>query len=347
MIKRDDKVVCSRRRFLGGTVAAVAFGAATGLVPLPWAIRRAAAQPAGTTGTRLVLLGTQGGPNITATRSETASAVVADGHTYLVDCGYGTLAALVRAGLPFRDVAEIFLTHLHDDHTADLAALLSHQWTDGRTETTSIYGPVGTQRLVRAAVDFEAVNAAIRLVDEHRSVKPADIVKATEIAATSSPAKVYTDERVKVTSIENTHYPESSKQRMPYRSLAYRFDARDRSIAFAGDTNYSTGVVELAKGVDVLVCEVIELRSMRRAFEARVARGAYADNSEGIWKHIVDTHASPESVGRMAAEAGVGMLVLNHLAPGAVAEEPDASYTEGVRKHFRGKVVVGRDLMVL
>jgi len=347
MTIRDDNWVCSRRGFIGGTVAAVAFGAAAGLVPLPWAIRRAAAQSEGPLGTRLVLLGTQGGPNLTPGRSETASAVIVDGHTYLVDCGYGTLAALVKAGLPFRDIAEIFLTHLHDDHTADLAALLGHQWTDGRVETTSVYGPIGTKRLVRAVLEFGAINAAIRLADEGRSVKPADIIKAIEVAATSTPAKIYQDERVRITSIENTHFPESTKQRMPYRSLAYRFDTRDRSIAFSGDTSYSTGVVQLARGADVFVCEVINIQSMRRMFEARVAQGAYADNPEGIWQHIVSLHTSTEDAGRMAEEAGVGMLVLNHLSPGALAEEPDESYTAGVREYFQGKVIVGRDLMVL
>src|SRR5688500_8321195 len=45
-------------------------------------------------GTRLILLGTQGGPNINLRRSQAASAVVVDGRPYVVDCGYGTLRSL-------------------------------------------------------------------------------------------------------------------------------------------------------------------------------------------------------------------------------------------------------------
>ena len=89
------------------------------------------------TGPRLLLLGTQGGPNFNTQRGETASAVLLDGRIYLVDCGYGALGALVRANLNYRAVEHVFLTHLHDDHAADLVALLGHQWTGGRVTPPS------------------------------------------------------------------------------------------------------------------------------------------------------------------------------------------------------------------
>ena len=300
-----------------------------------------------TRGTHLVLLGTQGGPNVFAARGESASAVVVDGQAYLVDCGYGTLLGLRNAGLTFRDVATVFLSHLRDDHSGDVAALLSHQWTDGRVSTTTVYGPYGTERLVTAAVAFSEANVTIRLVDEDRSIDLADIARGRDIEATASPLDVYADSSVTVRSIENAHFPDSAKQRMPYRSLSYRFESRDRSIVFSGDTPYSTGLIALARGTDVLVCEAMDVVSMRRGFDQIVANGAYADNPEGVWQHIVETHTSTEDAGRMAAEAGVETLVLNHLLPGALNEIADEVYVEGARAHFDGDVIVGRDLMVL
>ncbi len=294
-----------------------------------------------------MLLGTQGGPNFNTGRGETASALVVDGTVYLVDCGYGTLAALREAGLVYRDIGRVFLTHLHDDHTGDVAALVSHQWSDGRVEPTTVYGPHGTDDMIRAALAFSEANTAIRLVDEARSVRPADIFSGIVVEATPRPAEVFADERVAVRSVENTHFPASSKARMPYRSLSYRFDSRDRSVAFSGDTAYSENLVALARGADVLVCEAIEVASMRRAFERMVADGAYADNADGVWSHIVGTHTSTEDAGRMAAEAGVRTLVLNHLVPGALADVDDAVYVEGAARHFDGEVIVGRDQMVL
>lgn len=296
---------------------------------------------------RLILLGTQGGPNYLPQRSESGNALVVDGVTYLIDCGYGTLGALIEAGLDYLEIANVFLTHLHDDHTSDLAALLSHQWTTGRIEPTTVHGPHGTRALVEAAVAFGAANAAIRLVDEARSVDPKDLFRGIDIAAPEKPTEIFADERVHVRAVENTHYPDEAREAMPHRSVAYRFDTPYRSIAFSGDTAYSPALVELARGADVLVCETIEVDAMRRAFETKVAAGAYADNPEAIWHHIVTTHTSTEDAGRMAAEAEVGLLVLSHLVPGALSDLPDEAYIEGVRKTFSGRVVVGRDFMEL
>jgi ribonuclease BN (tRNA processing enzyme) len=298
-------------------------------------------------GARLVLLGTQGGPNYNATRGEAANAVVVDGQPYLIDCGYGTLAALKKGGINHRQIARIFLTHLHDDHTADLAALLNRQWTDGRVEPVTVAGPFGTRRMVEAAVAFGEANAAIRLVDEARTVKPADMFRGQDLEARSTPGEVYRDDRVSVRSVENTHYPVESKQKMPYRSVAYRIDARNRSFVISGDTAYSPGLVALAKGAEILVCEAIDVVAMRKAFDGMVARGMYADNPEGVWKHIVDTHTPLEDAGRMAAEAGVRTLVLTHLVPGALDPLPDDTYLAPARKTFRGQVVLGRDQLVL
>ena len=304
-------------------------------------------QPLRSARTRLTLLGTQGGPNFTATRGECASVIVVDGQPLLVDCGYGTLAALKKADINHRQIARVFLTHLHDDHTADLAAFLTRQWTDGRIQPTEVIGPFGTRRMVDAVVAFGEANAAIRLVDEARSVKPAELLRARDVETTAMPSEIYRDAQVAVRAVENTHFPAESKRRMPYRSLAYRFDTPGRSLVISGDTAYSSGLVELAKGADVLVCEAMDVAAMRKAFDGMVKRGMYADNPEGVWRHIVATHTPLDVAGRMAAEARVGTLVLTHIIPGALDTLPDEHYRDAVRKTFTGRIVVGRDQMVL
>jgi ribonuclease BN (tRNA processing enzyme) len=319
-------------------------GAVAGAIAIP-ASRAFGQVPA--EGAHLVLLGTQGGPNLTSMRGECASAVVVDGETYMVDCGYGAMMALVEAGLRVRDVANIFITHLHDDHIADLAALLSHQWTDGRIEATQVIGPWGTAATVDAAVAFTRANADIRFVDEARSVRPEEIIGGRDIEALPTPTEVFADDRVRVMAVENTHFPEYAKERMPYRSVSYRFDTADRSIVFSGDTTYSENLIELARGVDIFVCETIEVDTLKRSFDARVAAGAYADNAEGIWAHIVGTHASTVDVGRMAAAADVGTVVLTHLLPGSLLPVEDSLYLEGIRQNFDGEIIVGRDGLVI
>ena len=160
----------------------------------------------------------------------------------------------------------------------------------------------------------------------------------------------FKDERVTVTSIENTHYPERSKAKMPYRSLAYRFESKTRSIVFSGDTAYSRNVVELAQGADVFICEVLD-QAIHDQVAAQAKAAAEAGNPNNIFRHVADTHSTPADVGRMAAEAKVKLVVLNHLVPGTVAsgrpDFPVTSFADAVRTVYSGEVMVGQDLMVI
>jgi ribonuclease BN (tRNA processing enzyme) len=153
-----------------------------------------------------------------------------------------------------------------------------------------------------------------------------------------------------VRAVENAHFPERAMERMPHRSFAYRFDMADRSIVFSGDTAYSAALVELAREADVLVCEAIDVGMYQQLLRsAQAAPGGL--EGESIARHVIETHVTTEEAGRMAAEAGVRMLVLTHLLPGGTPQRggalPDASYIDAVRKHFSGEVVVGRDQMRL
>jgi ribonuclease BN (tRNA processing enzyme) len=342
----------SRRALLKNMVKAAGFGAGVSLISPSLfgqaragvrGARGAAATPA-PKGSSLVMLGTQGGPSVNLSRGETASAVVVDGQPYLVDCGYGTLRALVQAGIRFADIGAVFVTHLHDDHTADVAALLTHKWTGGSNNPrpTVVYGPFGSRAMVEGAIAFFKGNTEIRIVDEGRTVRPESVFSGQDLSAPKV-TEVFRDSRVTVKAVENAHFPERAKEKMPYRSLAYRFDMADRSMVFSGDTAYSTGLIELARGADILVCEAMTMAA-RRQFEATVARGPA--NTESISRHVLETHTSTEEVGRMAAEAKVKTVVLYHLLPGSNAQRgpvTDDVYIGEVRKFFSGEVIVGRD----
>jgi ribonuclease BN (tRNA processing enzyme) len=293
-------------------------------------------------GMRLILLGTQGGPNLNLTRAETSSVVVVDGQPYLVDCGYGAVRSLTEAGITLNTVRNIFLSHLHDDHTADLAALLSLKWTSGTTNPSpaAVYGPYGTKAMVEGAMAFFKANVDIRSVDEGRTVRPEAIFSGKDLAAPAV-TEVFRDERVTVTAVENTHFPERAKAKMPYRSFAYRFNTADRSIVLSGDTAYSANLVALARGCDYFVCEAMT-SAARQQYAADA--GITNANPESIGRHILETHSSTEDVGRMATEAKVKTVVLYHLLPGANrGGAPDDTYISEVKNTFSGPVIVGRD----
>ncbi len=304
----------------------------------------AATSPPAARGMRAFLLGTQGGPNFNLARGESANVVVIDDRLYMVDCGYGALGALVRANLNYRDIGHVFLTHLHDDHAADVVSLMGHQWTGGRVKPTIIHGPAGTRRLVAAAIRFNEVNEEIRRIDEARSARIASLFRAQEVAATTTPQLIFSDIDLAVRAVENTHYPADAKRHTAQRSLSLRFESRGRSIVFSGDTAYSQNLVQLARGADILVCEAMHVAATRSSFDERVKAGAYADNPEGIWAHIVGAHTPLDVAGRMAREAGVRTLVLNHLIPGGWNPElDDEFYRREAAREFSGTIIVGRD----
>ena len=129
------------------------------------------------TGTQLVLLGTRAGPGVDFKRAQTASAILVDGVPYLVDCGYGTVRNLVAANINGQKIEKIVFTHLHNDHTSDVPALFTLQWTGGRTKPIDLYGPYGTASMVRAAVEYCKADEEIRTVDEGRTVRVQDLYK--------------------------------------------------------------------------------------------------------------------------------------------------------------------------
>jgi ribonuclease BN (tRNA processing enzyme) len=198
--------------------------------------------------------------------------------------------------------------------------------------------------MVNGAIAFFKANAEIRIVDEGRTVRPETIFSGRDLSAPKV-TEVFRDDRVTVQAMENTHFPERAKEKMPYRSFAYRFNTPDRSFVFSGDTTYSPGLIELARGADVFVCEAMSM-AMRRQMEGN--RGANTGNAETINRHVLETHSSTEEVGRMAAEAKVKIVVLNHLIGGpgqrggATTGDP---FTADVKKYFDGEVVIGADQM--
>jgi ribonuclease BN (tRNA processing enzyme) len=105
--------------------------------------------------------------------------------------------------------------------------------------------------------------------------------------------------------------------------------------------------VKLARGADVFVCEVMDYRTYENNM-ARAKQAAEAGNPENIFRHIAETHSTPSDVGRMAKEAGVKTVVLNHQLRAPAAQGfTISSFIDGVRAVFDGAVIVGEDQLVI
>ena len=73
-----------------------------------------------------------------------------DGRALLIDCGEGTQTAIRRAGLRFKPIEALLITHFHADHVSGLPGLLLTLGNEDRVEPLDIYGPVGLKRVISA-----------------------------------------------------------------------------------------------------------------------------------------------------------------------------------------------------
>jgi ribonuclease BN (tRNA processing enzyme) len=278
-------------------------------------------------GTRLILLGTKGGPSLGDSRKNPSTLLLINGAPYLVDCGYGVSRQLVAASVAPDKVRYIFITHHHSDHNLEYGSVVYNAWATGLPMRIDAYGPPGLQKMTGAFFEYMKFDIDTRIKDEGRP----DLRKLISPHEFAKPGVVMQNDDVKVSAALVPHPP--IKQ-----SYAYRFDAKDRSIIVSGDTAYSPALADFARGADVLVHEVMYLP----AVESLIKK---VPNAARLREHLMASHTSSEDVGRVAARAEVKTLVLSHFVPGNDPSITDEQWAEGARKHFKGRIVVGRDLM--
>ena len=276
--------------------------------------------------TRLVLLGTAGGPTPKVKAAAPAQAIVVGDRFYLVDCGDGVARQLALARLPIKDMRAVFITHQHSDHNAGYGPLFLLAWAANISVPVDTYGPPPLTEMTAKLVEAYRYDIEVRTADEGR-IPLAPLIRPHEV---TGEGEVFKDDRVRVTAALNDHPPIK-------HSFAYRFDTADRSIVISGDTRYSENVVKLAKGADVLVHEVVSRDFWNRPNPPQ---------PPSVVRHILASHTDAADVGRVAAAAGVGTLVLSHLVPTEGPNAPtDDDWIAAVRRHFPGKVIVGKDLL--
>jgi len=321
--REDKKRGISRRKFLTGSIATFA----STILAKDVFSQAKDLSPTKKTGTRLILLGTGGGPRTNKMRNQSAWVVIVNNVPYVVDCGGGVSRQLVFAGVPLRDIRYIFITHHHSDHNLEYGNLIYNAWASGFKGKIDTYGPPPLEKMTKLFFELNAYDIHIRIPDEGRPPL-VPMVQAHEIYGEGL---VMQDENVKVTATLVNHPP-------VVPSFAYRFDTPDRSIVFSGDTTPCDNLVRLARGADMLVHEVLHKPSLTR-LHARIP------NADRLVEHIVGCHTTHIDVGKVAKEAGVKTLVLTHFVPSDDPSVTDEMWIEGPKQNFNGRVIVGRDLM--
>ncbi len=313
------------------------------LAPLVALLALSGTPAAATDRDTFITLGTHGGPVPEAKRSEPANALIVDRAVYLVDAGDGAAEQLAKAGLSLQALKAVFISHLHFDHTGGLFAVLGLRHQTNAPGKLKIYGPPGIKETV------DGLLAAIRPgavsgygVPGEEIIPPKDTVEVIEIR---DGAHVSLD-GFTVTAAENSHYsfPPGSDMDKRFDSLSFRFDLPDRSIVYTGDTGPSDAVTALAKGADVLVSELIDAEVANSIVVPADGTDAQKKRSQVMKQHLSTHHLTPEQVGKMAAEAKVGRVVITHLVASRRPDVSTDSYVAEIRKSYSGPVEIADDL---
>jgi ribonuclease BN (tRNA processing enzyme) len=301
----------------------LALGSAAALAA-PAVLAQAQAKPR----TKIVFLGTKGGPRVGVGPSNPANLVMVNDTPFVIDCGMGVSHQLLSAGVPLESVKYIFISHHHSDHNLEYGNLVYNAWATGLSTPIHSFGPKGIEAMTQTYWELNKFDVETRIEDEGRP-DPRKLLIAKDI---DEDGVVLQTADVKVTAFRTPHPPITD-------NFAYKFETPDGTIVFSSDTAYNPKLAEFAKGADVLVHEAIYLPWVDRLV-TRVKNGAT------LKKHLLESHTSAEDVGRIADAAQVKVLVMSHLVPG----EPDVTddnWSSEARKHFKGRLIVARDLMEL
>jgi ribonuclease BN (tRNA processing enzyme) len=262
---------------------------------------------------KLVILGS-GMPVGNPYRFGPAHALIVKGFPYFVDCGEGWFRALTKATITqgamdlnpvftADNLKYLFITHLHEDHTVGIPSFLLGPLKFHSRVDKKIYGPKGIASMVAH------IDGAWKVDREEMFEGPLHVLPGGDIATgieinpdVEFPGPIFEDDNVKVEAFQTV----KSHGALKY-TYAYRFTTKPdgRIIAFGGDGHYSKGLVEAAKGADILVIEGITKKNIKYAPWG-------GKTVEEKLKNIGAYHMFPDMLKKVQHESGVKQIVMVH-----------------------------------
>lgn len=178
---------------------------------------------------RLVTLGTAAAGVPRSGDSGTGALLESGPTRLLVDCGGGVLGALAKHA-PLESLSGVFLSHLHNDHVADLYPLAL--WARFTRRRLPIFGPAGTRTLLYRWFSLF-------------SSDPDPYVQALEITEMQE-WRVYTLGELRFMACPVEHN---------VACFALRAEADGKRFVYSGDTRAGALLEEAAQDADLFLCE--------------------------------------------------------------------------------------------
>jgi ribonuclease BN (tRNA processing enzyme) len=218
--------------------------------------------------------------------------VESDGFRLLLDLGNGALGSLQQWHSLY-EIDAVLVTHLHPDHCLDLVpyAYARRFRPGGPVPRLPIYGPPDTQHRLVRVFDPPPKEELTDVYDFH-------VVQSGDL-------------RIGPFQVRLAHVPH------PVESLAVRLTADGRALCYSADSGASADLVDLARDVDLFVCEASYQHE--------------DDNPPAV-------HLTGREAGAHATEAGVRHLLLTHLPPWGDEDRATAE----ARVEYDGPMTIAR-----
>ncbi len=269
----------------------------------------------------LVFLGTSASaPSVH--RGLSSAIIMANEYRFMVDCGEGTQRQILRAGLGFRRLDRILLTHGHLDHILGLGGLASTLGRWEALEELNIYG--GAPALDRVQALMAVVFGATQLPQVGVSlnlIEPGELFAAKHFTVTAFPVSHRGEGCFGFTFEERSHRPflpeRAESLGIPNgpvrRDLANGLPAtlpdgreiapedvlgppqRGAKLCFVGDVSHTGALHAAVAQADLLAIEATYLEADKDLARAH-------------------GHITASMAARLARNAGVKQLVLHHVS---------------------------------
>ena len=265
-----------------------------------------------------------GSTPIPPTRSQAGTCIMVElgnGKRFFFDLGSGCLRNLVALQVPMQMINDIFFTHLHVDHYAELPYIYAFAPWMGRWKPLRVHGPSGRTPEDGTKYMIEGMKMMTRWHQDNFNALPMGDgyeVEVNEFDFRDDNGICYEKDGVVIRHWRRAHGKDGAS--------GYRLDWNGLSFVWTGDGRPDANTVKFSKGVDVFVTELqtdtMNVQALK--FGLPVVVGTTT---------IDIAHTPHYATGYMFKQVQPRLAMATHLA---YDEEMIPEMVAGVRTHWDG-----------